>query len=108
MEEFTPKVSWKKPEQKTSFWLKKWKQFLPILWSLHNWENCEHQKYFWNVIVVQEKNQSGVRKLNYKQECWLVCGSVACPHVLIFAVIGRNTINIPEMFQVFTVFPVAL
>ena len=20
-----------------------------------NWENCEHQKYFWNAIVLQEK-----------------------------------------------------
>ena len=28
--------------------------------------------------------------------------------VLIFAVIGHNTINIPEIFQVFTVFPVTL
>ena len=33
---------------------------------------------------------------------------VACSHVLIFADIGRNTINIPEIFQVFKVFPVAL
>ena len=31
---------------------------------------------------------------------------VACSHVLIFAEIGRNTINIPEIFQVFKVFPV--
>ena len=23
--------------------------------SESNWESCEHQKYFWNVIVVQEK-----------------------------------------------------
>ena len=30
--------------------------------------NREHQKYFWNVIVLQEKSQSGVRKLNRKQE----------------------------------------
>ena len=26
----------------------------------------EHQKYFWNVIVLQEKSQLGVRKLNRK------------------------------------------
>ena len=32
-------------------------------------ENREHQKYFWNVIVLQEESQSGVRKLNHKQEC---------------------------------------
>ena len=33
-----------------------------------NRENREHQKYFWNVIVLQEESQSGVRKLNHKQE----------------------------------------
>ena len=33
-----------------------------------NQENREHQKYFWNVIVLQEKNQSGVKKLNRKLE----------------------------------------
>ena len=73
-----------------------------------NRENREHQKYFWNVIVVQEKSQSGMRKLNCKQERELVRGFVACLHVLIFTVIGRNTIDIPEIFQVFGIFPVAL
>ena len=29
-----------------------------------NWENCEHQKYFWNAIVLQEKSQSRMKKLN--------------------------------------------
>ena len=33
----------------------------------------------------------------------LVCGFLASSHVLIFAVIGRTTINIPEIFQVFMV-----
>ena len=33
-----------------------------------NRENREHQKYFWNVIVLQERSQSGVRKLNRKQK----------------------------------------
>ena len=33
-----------------------------------NQENCEHQKNIWNVIVMQEKSQLGVRKLNCKQE----------------------------------------
>ena len=34
-----------------------------------NWENREQQKYFWNIIIVlQEKCQLGVRKLNRKQE----------------------------------------
>ena len=48
--------------------------------------------------------QSGIRKLNCKQEHLLVCGFVGSSRVLIFAVIGHNTINIPEIFQVFTVF----
>ena len=38
----------------------------------------------------------------------LVCGFVASSRVLIFAVIGRNRINILEIFQVFIVFPVTL
>ena len=44
-----------------------------------------------------QKSQSGVRKLNHKQD-------------QIFAVIGHTckTTNIPEIFQVFMVFPVAL
>ena len=58
--------------------------------------------------MVQEKSQSGMRKLNCKQERELVRGFVACLYVLIFAVIGRNTIDIPEIFQVFGIFPVAL
>ena len=48
-------------------------------------------------------------------ECYCVArkkpirrGFVASTHVLIFAVIGYNTINIPEIFQVFKVFPVTL
>ena len=62
-----------------------------------NWENHEHRRYFWNVIVLQEKSQSGMRKLNCMEE-----------RVLIFAVFSHNTINIPEIFQVFAVFPIAL
>ena len=31
-------------------------------------ENHEHQKYFWDLIVLQEKSLSGVAKLNRKQE----------------------------------------
>ena len=33
-----------------------------------NRKNREHQKYSWNVIVFQEKWQSGERKLNHKQD----------------------------------------
>ena len=65
-------------------------------------------RIIWNVIVLQEKSQSGMRKLNHQQERLLVCGFLTSLHVLIFAVIGCNTINILEIFQVFTVFPVAL
>ena len=46
-------------------------------------------------------------KLNSKQERELICGFLASSRVLIFAVIGHNTINIPEIFQVFMAFPVA-
>ena len=37
-----------------------------------NRENREHQKHFSNVIVLQEKSQSGVRKLNRKQDQFVV------------------------------------
>ena len=37
-----------------------------------------------------------------------VCGFGASSRVVIFAVIGHNAINIPEIFQVFTIFPVPL
>ena len=53
-----------------------------------NRENCEHQKYLWNVIVLQEKSQLGVSKLSCNQELSLVCGFVASVDFLIFAVIG--------------------
>ena len=36
--------------------------------SLQSNRENQHQKYFWNVIVLREKDQSGVRKLNGKQE----------------------------------------
>ena len=44
-----------------------------------------------------------MKKLNPKHQHLLVCGLLASSHVLIFAVIGRTTINIPEIFQVFMV-----
>ena len=59
---------------------------------------------FLECYCVARKSQSGVRKLICEQERLLVCGFVASLHVLIFAVIGQDTINIPEIFQVFTVF----
>ena len=38
-----------------------------------NRENREQQKYFWNIIVLQEKSQSGVRKLRTLISFWF-CG----------------------------------
>ena len=35
---------------------------------LRNSQNREHQKYLWNVIVLREKSQQGMRKLNCKQQ----------------------------------------
>ena len=58
--------------------------------------------------MLQEKSQSGVRKLNHKQEHELICDFVASMHVLSFAVIGHDEINIPEIFQVFMVFLIVL
>ena len=58
--------------------------------------------------MLQEKSQSGVRKLNHKQDHELICGFVASMHVLSFAVIGHDEINIPEIFQVFMVFLIVL
>ena len=54
------------------------------------------------------ESQSGVRKFIRKQELRLLCGFVASLRVLIFAAIGHNITNIPEIFQVLTVFSVAL
>ena len=34
---------------------------LTTLYLLSNSENCEHRKYFWNVIVFIGRSQSGVR-----------------------------------------------
>ena len=57
-------------------------------------------------IVLQEISQSAVTKLNRKQECELVCGFVVCSRVLLFAVIGPNTIKPTEIFQVFLILSV--
>ena len=53
--------------------------------KLWNRQNCKHWKYFWNVILSQEKKSVKCEKLNYKQECYLVCGFAARLCVLIFA-----------------------
>ena len=41
-----------------------------------------------------------MRKLNRKHQQQLVCVFVACSCVLVFLVIGYNTINYPEIIQV--------
>lgn len=68
-------------------------------------KNREHQEYFWNIIVFQEKKPIKHEKTELQARSSIVCGFVASSHVLIFAVIGHNTINIPEIFQVFMVLP---
>ena len=45
-----------------------------------------------------------MRKLNRKQQRKLVCGFEVCLHVLNIIVIGHHTINIPDIFHVFTGF----
>ena len=55
------------------------------------------------MLLCCKEKANQMRKLNCNQERKLVCGFVASLRVLIFALIGHNTINIPEIFQVFTV-----
>ena len=57
---------------------------------LLNSENCEHWKYFRNVIVSRGRGQPDVR-LNCKQQHELILGFVVCSHVLISNIIGHNT-----------------
>ena len=38
---------------------------------------CEHQKYFWSIIVLPEKAEKKSEKNNCKQEHQLVCSFVA-------------------------------
>ena len=50
--------------------------FLPLSWY-SNSQNHEHQKYLWNVIVLEEKSQSGMRNQTTSKNVWsneLVCG----------------------------------
>ena len=60
---------------------------------------------------MQEKSQSGaaapVRCEKTKPQARTFISLLFVLHVLIFSVIGRNAINIPEIFQVFMVSPVA-
>ena len=50
------------------------------------------------LLCSKKKRQSGMRKLNHKQDRQVGCGFLASSHVLIFAVIGHNTINISKIF----------
>ena len=68
---------------------------------MSNQENREHQKYFWNAVVLYKKKVRH-EKPEPQARTLIVCGFVASSHVLIFAVIGYNTINIPEIFQMFS------
>ena len=73
-----------------------------------NRENHEHQKIFLEYIVMQKIRPIRHEKLNLQPRTYILihCGFVASSCVLIFAVIGCNTINILEIFQVFMVLPV--
>ena len=51
---------------------------------------------------------STCRMASFKNDFLCTLGFVASMHVLSFAVIGHDKINIPEIFQVVTVFLVAL
>ena len=63
---------------------------------------CEKKKNKTKKTIKRKKTKRQARTLI------TVFGFVASSRVLIFAVIGHNAINIPEIFQVFTIFPVAL
>ena len=91
----------------------------------HSEEPCRRLVYSQTEITVNTRNISGmllccekkktttttIRHEKTKRQARTlitVCGFVASSRVLIFAVIGHNTITIPEVFQVFTIFPVPL
>ena len=59
------------------------------------------------MLLSCKKKPIGHEKTKLQTRMLISLWFVACSHVLIFAEIGRNTINIPEIFQVFKVFPVA-
>ena len=69
-----------------------------------NPQKCERQKYLWNVIVLQEKPKRDEKtkpQTATTMSLWFWV-SFACSEL--YAVIGHHTINIPEIFQVFSVF----
>ena len=62
------------------------------------------REIFLECYCVAKKKPIRNEKLNHKQEhLKLVCGFMTSYRVLILAAIGCNTINISEIFQVFTV-----
>ena len=54
----------------------------------------ENQKYFWSVIELPEKSQSGGTTVKHKQQPEF-CVFTASSHA---ALIGHNTKNIPRIF----------
>ena len=63
------------------------------------------------MLLCCEKKKKTIRLEKTKRQARTlitVCGFVASSRVLIFLVIGHNAINILEIFQVFTIFPVPL
>ena len=55
--------------------------------------------------MLQEIANRAREKTELQARTLIILWFVASSHVMIFAVIGHNTINIPEIFQVFTVSP---
>ena len=69
-------------------------------------------KIFWGVVEMTfglvNASFNFPRMASFKNDFLCTLGFVASMHVLSFAVIGHDKINIPEIFQVVTVFLVAL
>jgi len=74
-----------------------------LLW---NSQNSEHQKYyFMGCYCVQVWNKPMRCEITKLQTAMLISlWFEVCLRILNFIVIGQYTINIPEIFQVFTVF----
>ena len=68
-----------------------------IVVSVTHSENKEHQKYFWNVVVVQGKKPIRDEKTKLQATMGIITlGFVASLHVLSFDAIGNNKRNMPN------------
>ena len=70
-----------------------------LLWNL---QNREHQKYLWNVIMLQGISQLGARymiQLNRKQQQYLICGFEVCLRILNFIVTATTQSTLLKLFR---------